>query len=215
MFFVVDVETSGLTPWTGELLTVGIVPVMETGEIIDEDYLYIRLVHLAKNPIMITEAELTDTHKFWLDQDVEVRNEAFEQYPRHSFWDAREIISNYVKRMEPDASKRFIAANPVAFDKMWLEYLWSTDYESWPFHYRCLCLRSMRYGLEVDSVEYGSAKGNHESEVPHHGLHDAIAEAKDLQDMIYAKRSISASLDDFPNNEWGIENIARAHRNGL
>lgn len=193
MFFVVDVETTGLTPWTGNLLTVAIVPVSEEGDIVEEDFYYRRLNHHAVDPRIIQELrpeDLTDTHKFWLDQEPSTIDEAYNKAPRISGIMMRQEISRYVSRIEPDKSKRFLAANPAAFDKMWLESLYGPNYnEEWPFHYRNLCLRSFRYGLEVSNV-YGSSKGAQESEVPHHALHDAIAEARDLVYLLNLKRRI-------------------------
>lgn len=195
MFFVVDVETSGLTPWTGELLTVGICPVDEEGRIYDDDALYLRLVHVARDPREIPEEDRTSTNKFWADQLEGVINEAYNTYPRVHIVEAREHIIRYVSRIEPNASNRFIAANPVAFDKMWLEYLYGAEFdEKWPFHYRALCLRSMRFGLNNDPV-FGSGRSNFKPVIAHHGLYDAIAEAYDLQEMINAKQNRSNSND--------------------
>lgn len=190
MFFVVDVETSGLTPWTGELLSVGIVPVTEFGEIEPdiENHFYSRVVYQGANIHYISEENMTPTQKWWLEQDYVVRDEAWNGYPRTHLYKLRNAINEYVERIEPDKSKRFIAANPVAFDKMWLESVYAQEYNKlWPFHYRCLCLRSMRYGLEFEETEYGSAKGAQESQVPHHAYHDALAEAYDLKHLIELK----------------------------
>jgi DNA polymerase III epsilon subunit-like protein len=201
MFFVVDVETSGLTPWSGgQLLSLGIVPVTEDGEVMKdpENHLYLKLTHTAKPPLYIHSEDRTDTDKFWVnvfnsyDGSVEHNpyTEAFVDTFRHTLPIAQLIIRDYVDKIEPDKSKRFIAANPVAFDKMWMEYLYGDRYDNyWPFHYRCLCLRSLRYGLEPE-VEYGSRKGAQKSEVEHHALFDARGEAADLAYLINLKKDI-------------------------
>lgn len=192
MFFVVDVETSGLTPWTGQLLTVGIVPVTEFGEIREEDTRYWKLAHFARDPRLIEEHHLTDTNKFWLEQQEDVIDEAFSfrNGDRIKNWDFRKELNDYVNEVEPNKSKRFIAANPVAFDKMWLESAYNEFYDKeWPFHYRCLCIRSLRYGLEFEETEYGSAPGAQKSEIPHHAMYDALAEAVDLSYLLKLKAS--------------------------
>jgi hypothetical protein len=190
MYFVTDVETSGLTPWNGELLTIGIQPVTEQGDVLVGENLYIRLSHLARDPRLIPEVNQTDTNKFWLDQEAEIIEEAFGfRQERTAPLTACFIIKEWMEQIEPEWNQRFIVANPIAFDKMWMEYLYASREVPVPFHYRCLCLRSMRFGLEATQV-FGSAHGNHESEKPHHGLYDAIGEAWDLADMINEKVKI-------------------------
>lgn len=199
MFFVVDVETSGLTPWTGQILSVAIVPVTEDGLVLDTHF-YERIMHSSKDPRDIPESMRTDTNRFWAEQDPEILDEAFNYYPRVHPVDARQHIIDWVQSVEADKSQRFIAANPVAFDKMWLESLYRQTYdEKWPFHYRCLCLRSMRFGLELDTVEYGSAKGAQKPVRPHHALDDAYSEAADLSFLIKMKRTMHVDLIENPS----------------
>lgn len=198
MFFVVDVETSGLTPWTGQLLSVAIVPVTQEGEVLLDSVFYERLMHTVRDPREIPEDVLTDTNRFWLDQPDDVISEAFSKYPRVHPIDCRTYIKRWVEEIEPDKSQRFIAANPSAFDKMWLESLYGQEYDSmWPFHYRSLCLRSFRFGLELSETVFGSRKGAQESAIPHHAREDAIAEALDLSYLIELKRSMNDEIASF------------------
>lgn len=202
MFFVVDVETSGLTPWSGQLLTIGIQAVSQEGELVGNVF-YRRLKHTAPHPLRMKAIgyKLTPTYEFWADQDSDVMDEAYSYKPgsatRISHKDLVADIATYLDEIEPDKSKRFIAANPVAFDKMWLEYVYGEDYDrNWPFHYRCLCLRSLRFGLEPETT-FGSSSGNQKSEIPHHAYYDVLAEALDLIDLINLKRDTHYHLDEF------------------
>ncbi len=192
MFFVVDVETSGLTPWSGELLTIGIQAVTETGEIVGTPF-YRKIKNNALKPrgLRAMGKELTSTQEFWADQPDYVYEAAYgENHYAFSHQQVIKDIADYVAAIEPDKQQRFIAANPVAFDKMWLESMYGTDYdEFWPFHYRCLCLRSMRYGLEPE-LTFGSRSGSHSSEFPHHAMFDAVSEAHDLVELIQMKAQI-------------------------
>jgi hypothetical protein len=190
MFFVIDFETSSLLPWEGQPLTVGIVPVNQYGEILEEsNHLYVEFP--VTEPDWHLPANLTETERWWLNlknSDVEGDNIAFESawYRESDFNKSFEAcvleITDYFMEIEPDYNQRFICANPVAFDKMWLDNIYSMRIEVPPYHYRSLCLRSMRYGLEYgQNPVFGSSREDHEPLIPHHALHDARAEAYDLK----------------------------------
>jgi len=189
MFFVVDVETSGLNPWNGQLLTVGICPVTEEAEVLYEETLYIELMHSKLDPREAKKKgySVSDTYEFWLGQEDSVIDAAFNGTDKITKGLACTQIQLYMEALAPEYSQRFLAANPVKFDAMWLEYLFASCERDNPYHYRGLCLRSMRFGLDDDPT-FGSVKGDHESKIPHHALHDAIAEANDLSKMITKKR---------------------------
>ena len=90
--------------------------------------------------------------------------------------------------MEPDWNKRIFVANPASFDKMWCDYLFAvTKHDPAPYHYRSLCLRSMKFGLAPETT-YGSDRTTHKSTVEHHAYYDALAQAKDLIDMLKTKK---------------------------
>jgi len=193
MFFVVDVETSNLSPWhpDGYLLSVGIVPVTQTGDIRYKDYFYGKLQ--ADLPPEWYDDDLptkNETLIWWRQQDIAAQDEAYRAIKaRGTLSDIALQITTYVEEIEPDKSQRYIAANPVAFDKMWMEYLFGVTRQEFPFHYRCLCLRSMKFGI-TDEPEFGSDRSGHEPDFPHVAWSDAFAEAKDLQDMIDFKNRI-------------------------
>lgn len=183
MFFVIDFETSALEPWDGKPLTLGIVPVTEDREILESQSVYFEFP-LYTQPNWDNPDTLTSTEKFWLDQR-ETNREAWEAAWLRDQNDPLLTISSVMldvaKYFLAFDEPRFIAANPVAFDKKWLDYCFYKAGIVAPYHYRCLCLRSMRYGVEYPiNHEYGSAKGVQEPKIEHHALYDAIAEAHDL-----------------------------------
>jgi hypothetical protein len=192
-FFSVDVEASATTPSMGYLLTVGIVPVVPVG-INDKwrlhgERCYVRLLQpwfeAFENP------EYTSM-PWWREQDPEVRGEAFENdsLVRHEPGVAAQMIVEFVRSIEPDPGQSFFVANPVSFDKPWLDDLFACEGIPSPFHYRSLCLRSMRFGMDPRKG-FGGSRDTHPSKVPHHALHDAEAQALDLIDML-SKPAVAA-----------------------
>jgi hypothetical protein len=190
-FFSVDVETSGLTPGTGALLTVGIQPVswsapgdgpLAYGASFMPTSLYVRIDRSFE---LGSWKPGNPTFDWWADQSDEARGEAFADTSlvRHPAETAAAMISEFVRSTEGTPDQRVFVANPVAFDKMWLVSLFDEAEVEDPFHYRSLCLRSMKFGLRPRS-KWGSDRENHEPVIPHHALHDAVAQAHDLLDML-------------------------------
>jgi len=191
MFFVIDFETSALDPWQGEVLTLGIVPVTHYGEILQESTFYCYWDTSEIMPDWAFPANLTDTQAWW-NEKRQVDDPAFaaawyREGPVYSDQQILDDIDEYVGMIEPDKDKRFMCANPAAFDIMWMNYIYSMQNRSHPFHYRNLCLRSMRYGIECGfTPEFGNARDEHElyGYIPHHALWDARMEALDLVHLI-------------------------------
>lgn len=186
-FFSVDVETSGLTPATGYLLTVGIKPVVWDGvrwELADGS-LYVRINRTADLATCKHWSAGRGTYDWWSLQADDVRDEAFADpsLVRHAPLIAARMIAEYVTEIESHDESRVFVANPVAFDKMWLTELFDETEVDDPFHYRSLCLRSMKYGLRAHSP-WGSDRETHTPKMPHHALSDAVAQAHDLVDML-------------------------------
>lgn len=190
-FFSVDVETGNLTPWSvdGFLLSVGI-------EAIDEASLesrgefYVRLDRTEDLDGSWWEARgeydpVSDTQDWWLQQGDIAQDEAFRDRTlvRHDEETAARMIREFVCSREQEPEGRIFVANPVAFDKMWVDELFSTSGVENPFHYRSLCLRSMKYGLRPHS-RWGGDRETHAPLIPHHALHDAKAQALDLVAML-------------------------------
>lgn len=189
-FFSVDVETSGLVPGHGELLTIGIVPVVYAGRNrwvdlwTDDNTLYIRIDQGTEFP-----DGPYSSMGFWKKQSKAVRDEAYADrtLERFSPNDAAKTINDYLDSFEPDPMKRFFVANPVSFDKPWIDKLFADAGLPLPFHYRSLCLRSMDFGKKRHKG-FGGSRDGHNSEVLHHALWDAKAQAMDLVDMLNKKR---------------------------
>ena len=182
-FFNVDVECTATTPSMGYLLTVGIVPVVHDGEhwTLHRSRLYVRLDQGDEFP----EPENYTSMPWWREQSDEAQDEAYRNRSlvRHSPDLAAAMIAEYVAEVQPDWSQRFFTANPVSFDKPWLDDLFASAGIPSPFHYRSLCLRSMRFGMDP-SRGFGSTRESHDPVIPHHALHDAEAQALDLIDML-------------------------------
>lgn len=192
MFFVIDFETSALYPWDGFPLTLGIVPVNQYGDIHpEENHLYVEFP-IEREPDWHMPANLTETEQWWLtlkDSEEESENIAFESAwyrDEDCYWNyCMEEIIEYFDKIEPDKSQRFLVANPISFDKMWMDYQFSNYDVVTPYHYRSLCLRSMRYGLGYgEDPTFGSVRDDHSPLIPHHALHDARAEAHNLKHLM-------------------------------
>lgn len=219
MFFVVDFETSALDPWHGEPLSLGIVPVTQYGEILAEQFYTNRWNIEALIPEWQFPANLTETESWWNQKrlsedlnDAAAFREAWVRVgPTRSDEQILDDISDYLYAVEPDKNQRFMVANPIAFDKMWMEYIHAMFGREMPFHYRCLCLRSMRYGLEYgDNPEFGNSRDEHELDgyIPHHALWDARMEALDLVHLM--KKSNEQCAAKFVNDV----RLARAEQIG-
>lgn len=199
-FFSCDVETTSTSPLTGHLLTLGIQPVVFNENLIVEKHpktLYVRIDQYDS----LDEAAIdgmwgdpdNDASSFgwWAKQNDAAQDEAWRdrKLVRHDMFTAAGMVSEFVRDIEPDRSKRIFVANPVSFDKPWFEQLfWLCDMED-PFHYQSLCLRSMKFGLRA-KTPWTAARDNHEPRIPHHALWDADAQADDLIAML-AERDAS------------------------
>jgi hypothetical protein len=191
MFFVIDFETSALDPWNGQPLTLGIVPVTMFGEILPIDF-YCEW-DVEDMPQWEFPANLTDTESWW-NEKRKVDDPAFaaawlRANPVYSNQQILDDIDEFVHATEPDKNQRFMCANPAAFDVMWMNYIYSLEGRLHPFHYRNLCLRSMRFGIEYGgNPEFGNARDEHELDgyIPHHALWDAKMEAIDLVKLMGA-----------------------------
>lgn len=186
-FFSVDVETSGLTPHTGYLLTVGIQPVQWDGtqwELTPRPF-YVRIERGGELQQCKDWKPGISTYDWWHEQADDVRAEAWEDESlvRHHALVAARMVAEYVTELESLAEARVFVANPVAFDKMWLTELFGETGIDDPFHYRSLCLRSMKFGMRP-CTPWGGDRKEHKPKQPHHALSDATAQALDLVSMM-------------------------------
>jgi hypothetical protein len=191
-FFSIDVETTATTVSEGQLLTIGVAPVVQNHDLawaVHPASLYLRLhfdeIRLAK------QGEMYSSMPWWKQQSVSAYNEAFSwgdddsvlRVPRDV---AADRLRAFVEEIEPDWFSRIFVANPVSFDKPWIDHLFAEEQTPSPFHYRSLCLRSMRFGMDV-SAGFGASLNTFPAAIPHHALHDATAQAYDLISMLHAK----------------------------
>ena len=184
-FFSVDVETSSTNPFTGELLTYAIVPInADTLEIGEGKHWALEYDKNNFDPATI---------EWWSQQSLEAQTAAFEG-DRMTPSKAAAGILGYVHSFSRELHDRVFAANPASFDWMWSEKLFaSTPYDT-PFSHRTLCMRSVLWGHtggRWGNSRYKSSSANYPL-IPHHALHDAVSQAKDLVDMISMIREDAA-----------------------
>ena len=186
-FLSVDVETSSKVAGTGHLLSVGIVPVVHQDgkwvQLIEQGAaLYVRIEHPLGTDFR--HHPNVDSVAWWSEQDPKSVKEAFDQsllrFPPHT---AAKMIHEHVRSLEDDPLRVIFAANPVSFDKPWVDALIVKAGLELPWHYRSMCLRSMKFGMDI-SAGFGADRTTHPSAWPHHALYDAIAQAHDLCDML-------------------------------
>jgi hypothetical protein len=199
VFFSVDVETTSTDPQFGRLLTIGIKPVWwepDSTDIVkaylDNEDFYIRIDQTDFYPEWFkTLTDPDSTLSWWLQQSDHAQGEAFRNLSleRHSEFDAAWQIAEFVQRVcgNIPLKNRVFAANPVTFDRAWIDALWTnlkfshnvTELPAMPFHYRSLCLRSMHFAQNTSNGWDTFGRFNQSSH-PHHALLDAVAQAEDL-----------------------------------
>lgn len=182
-FFSFDVETTATVVEAGELLTVGCVPVVhdvEAGWVKFPQHFYMRL-----DVAVRVTFERFSSLGWWREQSDEVRGEAYENRDLLRFDRATtaKALAEWMAFVEPVWERRIFTANPVSFDKPWIDKLYYWADRDLPYHHRSLCLRSMKFGIDP-TVGYGSDRTTHQSLLPHHALADADAQAQDLIDML-------------------------------
>lgn len=188
-FFSVDVETSATDPWNGWLLTIGIQPihyVPHQEPILLVERLYVRIDRTDElSTTRWDQPGRSDTYQWWTQQDERAQDEAFRDLTlvRHEPETAAMMVAEFVASLEDDPNHRIFVANPVSFDKPWLDELFAATGIPNPFHYQSLCLRSMKFGLRPKS-SWSATRDNHNPTIPHHAFHDAYAQALDLVAML-------------------------------
>lgn len=181
-YFSVDIETSSTVVNPRGLLTVGV-------QVVNED--------LSEGAEFYTRIAYADgviwdmgTFEWWAGQDPKVRRELSLEgvNPEKAAFDLEWFVLNNTAR----STKAIFVANPVAFDKPWIDQLFYHNNVPNPFDYRSLCLRSMHFGLR--KVEWGGDREtwgefNVPSELLHHALYDAKAQAQELILMLKARNA--------------------------
>ena len=181
-FFSFDVETTSKVASAGELLTVGCVPVVRTadGWVKYPQHFYMRV----DSTVRVT-SQRHSSLAWWKEQGEEVRGEAYENRDLLRFDRATtaKALAEWMANIEPEWERRIFTANPVSFDKPWIDDLFVWADMEFPYHHRSLCLRSMKFGSNP-RFGFGSDRTTHQSLLPHHALADADAQAQDLIDML-------------------------------
>jgi len=182
MFFSVDIETSNTVVTPGGMLSIGVVAINDELEMVDN--FYVKLAYDVK-------ASDKETMEWWETQDLEAQAEAFDWGRSRVFpGSAAVMLQNWVNELKQNQEAYFVA-NPASFDFPWIANLFQTWELVNPFHYRTLCLRSMRFG--ITGGKFGSSRGEDEGfpdlkpVVPvlaHHALHDAIAQGQDFINLM-------------------------------
>jgi hypothetical protein len=202
-FFSVDVETSSTNPFTGELLSLAIIPIRsDTWEILDGKHWA-----LEYNPEHVD----ADTVQWWSQQNKEAYEAAWGGL-RTPVREAAAQICGFVCSFAADIHDRVFCANPASFDWAWVEKLFSTTPYNNPFSHRTLCMRNVLYGAQGGkwgNSRYKEVLVNY-PEIPHHAYHDALAQAKDLVSIMSMVNSVKDAAEiDFtpPVNKKVYENM--------
>jgi hypothetical protein len=190
-FFSVDVETTSTNPFDGHLLSVGIQPVtfnpatLNASLLPDKFYVRIDCYRDLEIEGWFDGTSNSPTYQWWMEQNAEARADSWENTAlvRHSAATAAAMMQEWVCEVEPNSRDAIFVANPVSFDKPWVDRLCSETGIISPFHYQSLCLRSMKFGLRHGSA-WVSTRDNHDPKIPHHAFHDAYAQALDLLAML-------------------------------
>lgn len=194
LYIVVDVETTGLDPSTDRILTIGAVPVFYDGAIatISSTFFYRRIDQrdwIDSTNWFATILNPQSTLSWWVKQSPEAQAEAW-RAPH--FFGARpqaltlDHFGDWVDEMRlrrPGCNQPIFVANPVSFDKPFIDQLFWTHERPNPFDYRSLCLRSMAFYSKAKEP-WGTNLRANKSLVPHHAFFDAYAEAQDLVDLL-------------------------------
>lgn len=197
-FFSVDIETSDARLGRGRIFTIGAVPVSWspgwTAELVPDTF-YVRLDYPTLLDEWRNEPPDTDTYKWWSQQSDRARAEAYEDPDllRSTPTGALRMLTEFVRTYNLETEPATFVANPVAFDKGFIDELYGTLGMESPFHYRSLCLRSMKFGMRFGSA-FGNDREDHAPKIPHHALSDAIAQAHDLISMLNERDAATESV---------------------
>lgn len=185
-YFSVDVETTATTVIPRGLLSIGVKVVNED---LSEGSEFYKVIRYPDGLVWDNS-----TLQWWITQDLTIFNEAL-----NGGIDEDEVafaLRTFVQTNTASDQKAIFVANPVAFDKPWIDQLFLRTNIDNPFDYRSLCLRSMHFGLRQviwggDRETWGEF--NIPSELPHHALYDAKAQAKELIAMLKARDGVAYS----------------------
>ncbi len=189
-YFSVDVEASSTMLTRGLLLSVGIVPVAIDGDVglgnVPEFHgFYARVQQFAIGEERRWSDK--DCWNFWAEQETKspmAWSEIFDtNLVRHSDRVVARMIAEYLEQFPGGQMEHIFVASPTSYDKPWIDKLFADARLPAPFSWRSIDLRSCQWALDPDD-DITQSNREHESEVPHHALYDARAQALTLMDIL-------------------------------
>lgn len=186
--FSVDVETSGTSPATGSLLTVGAVSYWPGNYVPQEDF-YVRM--FPQSPLF--ERATME----WWEQHPEAKEEAFHSEPRFHSFDAMQQLTDWVQsvvRRIPGAKPLFLAW-PSTFDFGWIDFYYKMNGMENVFGYKTLDQPSFAAGVfgRPELVLGSRSQGTYtlptnweggDNDFPHHALYDARSQLVGFKRML-------------------------------
>lgn len=191
VYFSVDVETTGLTPRTGKLLSVGVLAIRHHGDYLIPDRQFYGRIDRTDDLIEMgwwsdedrvclpgLEECISPTHAWWSGQPQEAQWEAFgfagDYRLRERPGKVASDLIDFVTSFDVPWEQRIFVADPVAFDSMWVTSLFDEAGVETPFHYHSRDITSIEDGAGYKPSRYTEFEGR--PLVPHHALDDAIAQ---------------------------------------
>lgn len=218
LYIVVDVETTGLNPAADRILSIGAVPVFYDGKTatISSNFFYRRIDQrewIEETSWYETILNPQSTLSWWVKQSPEAQREAwraphfFGARPQSLVLDHFALFVETMRRKHDMVPSPIFVANPVSFDKPFVDQLFWTHDKPNPFDYRSLCLRSMAFRGKTDEP-WGTHLRANKPLVPHHAFFDAYAEAQDLVDLLGDRDETSYHdqlywINNAPNKDYG------------
>jgi len=185
----VDVETTGPSPSTGELCSIGAIVLDENLEVpypFDDRTFYVNL----KFPSVLAKMD-ADTMKWWKDWPKQWElHRAKAKAPAEAMW-------AFVAWLEKEVSgKPLFVAWPVGFDWGFINYYFHRYVGKNPFGYSPLCLKNYAAGLlrnpqmlmgsreEASMPEGWLVEPESVGMIKHHALGDAVAQAYMIRNIM-------------------------------
>lgn len=173
---MLDMETAGMAPGS-VILTIGAVAFDPHGDALHTagDHTFYRRVDMGTCMAIGLTVD-HETLSWWMGQSAEAREEAFTAMPRTSINEALLAFVKWFREGTPTKGDGRIWSHGAGFDVVLFEAaLRAAHLGPPPWEFRNV--RDTRTLFEV-----GGLQGNRTvPRVPHHALHDAIAQAEDVQ----------------------------------
>jgi hypothetical protein len=184
VFISVDIETTGPTPYNGEILSIGAVPVHDRWKNLKSAPAF------SMNLMQVTMAKSVDTMKWWEQWPLQWSRHRDGQQPPNV------AMAQFAKWLSDITAKPIFVAWPAAFDFGFINYYFWKHCSYNPFGYSPVCLKNFTLGkLNRPKALIGNRE---EAEMPegwlvtpediglisHIALDDAIAQGYMLQHVL-------------------------------